>query len=129
MTQEATKAQELFSKTAEVLLRQKAEIGALKDENSKLAAVKCEHEREKRVRGLAKKAIDRGIIDGEYESVEDFVKQTLASDKSLDVIEQGIEFANGDLFKEGSSDDDEAGSFSGRPNPIAALLFGDSIEE
>jgi len=128
MNQSGTKVQALFAKTAQVLRTQQAQIRQLRDENTKLAECKSEHDREKRTRELAKKAVDRGIIDGAHESVEDWVKETLASDKSLDVVEQGLEYATGDFFGKEGSDDSDDSTGSGKMDPISSLVLGGDFD-
>jgi len=130
MNQPGTKVQDLFAKTAQVLRTQQATIRQLKDENVKLAACDKEHKRENRVRALAKSAVDRGIIDGAHENVEEWVKETLASAKSLDVVEQGLEYATAGHFgKEGSEDsDDSTESGRGKMDPISSLVLGGDFD-
>lgn len=122
----AMKASEVLTKTAQVLRSQQAEIRNLKDQNTKLAQENGEFREERRARELAKKAADRGIIDGGPESIDRFVKESLASDRSLDVIEEGIGYATGDFFGKNASDDEDGSSSP--LDPISSLVLGSGFD-
>jgi len=120
--------QALFAKTAQLLrnLNNERQI-ALREKTAAETKV-AEAAKKDRAYALAKTAISRGIIDDDFESVENFIGDVMNSTKSLDVIEEATKMASGTQFSVEEASEEETGTGGNKVDALTSLIMGSAIE-
>ena len=116
--------QNFYAKTAQTLRDQHETIqrqeATIQKQSDKIAGF----EKQERARSLAKTAASRGIIGNEIEVFEDFVSRTMKSDRPLEVIEEGMKFAQAGDFNFAASETDAVHGSGRGTDALTSLLLG-----